>query len=333
LSAGDQAGAPPDLSVVVPVYNEAGTIPELYRRLSRQLREITSRYEIVFIDDGSSDPSLPTLLQLHDRDPHVRIVSFTRNFGHQPALTAGLEHASGQAVVCLDGDLQDPPEVIGDLVEKWREGFEVVYAIRRKRKESVFKRAMYRIFYSVQARLANIPIPMDSGDFALLDRRIVDILNRLPERSRFLRGLRAWAGLRQTGIEYERESRFAGRPKYTFTRLMRLALDGLFSFSGFPLRLVSLIGATTSLLSVTGVGVVLYFRLFTDRSIPGWAATVIPVLVLGGVQLLALGILGEYVLRIFEEVKGRPVYLVDRRIGFEVDPAAAPHADEVVRHG
>jgi polyisoprenyl-phosphate glycosyltransferase len=333
LSAGDQAGAPPDLSVVVPVYNEAGTIPELYRRLSRQLREITSRYEIVFIDDGSSDPSLPTLLQLHDRDPYVRIVSFTRNFGHQPALTAGLEHASGQAVVCMDGDLQDPPEVIGDLVEKWREGFEVVYAIRRKRKESVFKRAMYRIFYSVQARLANIPIPMDSGDFALLDRRIVDILNRLPERSRFLRGLRAWAGLRQTGIEYERASRFAGRPKYTFTRLMRLALDGLFSFSGFPLRLVSLIGATTSLLSVTGVGVVLYFRLFTDRSIPGWAATVIPVLVLGGVQLLALGILGEYVLRIFEEVKGRPVYLVDRRIGFEVDPAAAPHADEVVRHG
>jgi dolichol-phosphate mannosyltransferase len=233
----------------------------------------------------------------------------------------------------MDGDLQDPPEVIGALVEKWREGFEVVYAVRRKRKESLVKRATYRIFYAVQARLANIAIPVDSGDFALLDRRVVDLLNRLPERNRFLRGLRAWVGLRQTGIEYERAPRFAGRPKYTLTRLTRLALDGLFSFSGFPLRLVSLIGLIASVLSVLGVGVVLYFRLFTDRSIPGWAATVIPVLGLGSIQLLALGILGEYVIRIFDEVKRRPVYLVDRTIGFDVDLRGSPESDKVARHG
>jgi len=333
LSMGDQPTAAPELSVVIPVFNEAGTISELYRRLSGQLDEITPGYEILFVDDGSTDASLPLLFQLHDRDPRVKIVSFTRNFGHQAALTAGLEHASGRAVVCMDGDLQDPPEVIGTLVEKWRDGFEVVYAIRRKRKEPVFKRAAYRAFYSVQARLANIPMPMDSGDFALLDQRVVDLLNRLPERNRFLRGLRAWVGLRQTGVEYERAGRFAGRPKYTLTRLARLALDGLFSFSGFPLRLVSVVGVVTSVLSAIGIAVVLYFRIFTDRAIPGWAATVIPVLLLGSVQLLALGILGEYVIRIFEEVKRRPVYLVDRKIGFDVDSTAVPDPDEVSRHG
>src|SRR6266545_4860600 len=264
LSMGDQPTAAPELSVVIPVFNEAGTISELYRRLSGQLDEITPGYEILFVDDGSTDASLPLLFQLHDRDPRVKIVSFTRNFGHQAALTAGLEHASGRAVVCMDGDLQDPPEVIGTLVEKWRDGFEVVYAIRRKRKDPVFKRAAYRAFYSVQARLA---------------------------------------------------------------------LDGLFSFSGFPLRLVSVVGVVTSVLSAIGITVVLYFRIFTDRAIPGWAATVIPVLLLGSVQLLALGILGEYVIRIFEEVKRRPVYLVDRKIGFDVDSTAVPDADEVSRHG
>jgi len=333
LSPDDQAAAPPDLSVIIPVFNEAATLPELCQRLSDQLALITPRFEIVFVDDGSTDASLPLLLQLHDREPRTKIVSFTRNFGHQAALTAGLEHVSGRAVVCMDGDLQDPPEVIPSLVEKWREGYDVVYAIRRRRKESLFKRTAYRAFYSIQARLANIPIPMDSGDFALLDRRVVHLLNRLPERNRFLRGLRAWVGLRQTGVEYERARRFAGRPKYTLTRLARLALDGLFSFSGFPLRLVSLLGLATSLLSLGGIGAVLYFRLFTDAALPGWAGTVIPILLLGSVQLLAVGILGEYVIRIFDEVKGRPVYLVDRRIGFDRDLRSAADAEEVARRG
>ncbi len=308
LSPDDQAAAPPDLSVIIPVFNEAATLPELCQRLSDQLALITPRFEIVFVDDGSTDASLPLLLQLHDREPRTKIVSFTRNFGHQAALTAGLEHVSGRAVVCMDGDLQDPPEVIPSLVEKWREGYDVVYAIRRRRKESLFKRTAYRAFYSIQARLANIPIPMDSGDFALLDRRVVHLLNRLPERNRFLRGLRAWVGLRQTG-------------------------DGLFSFSGFPLRLVSLLGLATSLLSLGGIGAVLYFRLFTDAALPGWAGTVIPILLLGSVQLLAVGILGEYVIRIFDEVKGRPVYLVDRRIGFDRDLRSAADAEEVARRG
>jgi glycosyltransferase involved in cell wall biosynthesis len=326
-------GPSPELSVIIPVLNEGATIPELCRRLSYELAKITAHYEIVFVDDGSADGTLPFLLQLHDQDDRVKIISFTRNFGHQAALTAGLEHASGRAVVCMDGDLQDPPEVIPFLVEKWREGFEVVYAIRRRRKESVFKRMAYRGFYSLQSRLANIPIPMDSGDFALLDQRVVCVLNRLPERNRFLRGLRAWVGLRQTGVEYERAGRFAGKPKYSLTRLARLALDGLFSFSGFPLRLVSLIGIVTSLIALGGIGVVLYFRLFTDAALPGWAATVIPVLLLGSIQLLAMGILGEYVIRIFDEVKRRPVYLVDRKIGFDEDSISAMDTGEVARRG
>jgi glycosyltransferase involved in cell wall biosynthesis len=329
----DRPSAAPELSVVVPVFNEQATLSELYRRLSAQLGALTRDYEIVFVDDGSTDGSLPLLLALHDQDPCVKIVSFTRNFGHQPALTAGLEHASGRAVVCIDADLQDPPEVLPALVEKWREGYEVVYAIRRKRKESFLKRAAYRIFYSVQTRLANIPIPADSGDFALLDQRIVHLLNRLPERNRYLRGLRAWVGLRQAGIDYERARRFAGRPKYTVTRMTRLALDGLFSFSGFPLRLVSLIGILTALISLAGIVAVLYFRIFTDLAIPGWAGTVIPVLGIGGIQLLALGILGEYVIRIFDEVKRRPVYLVDREIGFDEEVRSMRRSDEIARHG
>lgn len=333
LGASEHASPQPELSVVVPVFNEQATLSELYRRLSEQLRAITPHHEIVFVDDGSADGSLPLLLQLHDDDPCVKIVTFTRNFGHQPALTAGLEHVSGRAVVCMDADLQDPPEVLPSLVEKWREGYEVVYAIRRKRKESIFKRTAFRIFYRLQARLANIPIPLDSGDFALLDQRVVRLLNRLPERNRFIRGLRAWVGLRHTGVEYERDRRFAGKTKYSFRGRARFALDGLFSFSGFPLRLVSLIGLATSVISFAGIGVVLYYRLFTPHTIPGWAATVIVILFLGSVQLLAVGILGEYVIRIFEEVKRRPVYLVDRMIGFDEVPTASAETGEVARRG
>lgn len=333
LRTGDHTTSQPELSVVIPVFNEQATLSELHRRLSDQLRGISRHYEIVFVDDGSTDGSLPLLLQLHDDDPRVKIVSLTRNFGHQPALTAGLEHVSGRAVVCMDADLQDPPEVLPSLVEQWRQGFEVVYAIRRKRKESVFKRAAFRIFYRVQARLANIPIPLDSGDFALIDQRVVKLLNRLPERNRFIRGLRAWVGLRHSGVEYERDRRFAGKTKYSFSRRAGFALDGLFSFSGFPLRLVSLIGLVTSVVSFAGIGVVLYYRLFTTHTIPGWAATVIVILFLGSVQLLAVGILGEYVIRIFEEVKRRPVYLVDRTVGFDREIVAPVSADEVAPRG
>jgi glycosyltransferase involved in cell wall biosynthesis len=316
----------PLLSVLIPIYNESATLEELYGRLTRVLTGIAADYEILFVDDGSYDESPAALHLLHKRDGHVKVVLLSRNFGHQAALSAAIAHASGEAVVCMDGDLQDPPEVIPSLVQSWRLGFEVVYAIRRGRKENILKRSAYRAFYAVLSRVADIPIPQDTGDFALLDRRVVDILKNLPERSRFLRGLRAWVGFRQKGIEYERASRFAGNPQYSLRKLLGLALDGIFSFSTVPLRLVSWLGVASSLIAMLCIGVVLYFRLFTERAIPGWASTVIPLLLLSGVQLLAIGVLGEYVVRIFIEVKKRPSYLVASRFGFD---EKLPEAEEM----
>lgn len=307
------------LSIAIPIFNESLTLEELYGRLTKALTGLVMDYEIIFVDDGSSDASPSVLHSIHQRDRHVKVILLSRNFGHQAALTAAIEHASGSTVICMDGDLQDPPEAIPALVDGWRQGFEVVYAVRRRRKENVLKRAAYRSFYLLLSRIADIPIPMDTGDFALLDRKVVEILKSLPERSRFLRGLRAWVGFRQVGIEYERASRYAGNPKYTFAKLARLALDGIFSFSAVPLRLVSWLGMTSALIALLSIGVVLYFRLFTDRAIPGWASTVIPLLLLSGIQLLAIGVLGEYVVRIFVEVKQRPSYLVASRFGFGED--------------
>src|SRR6266850_2265270 len=299
----------PLLSVVIPIYNEQATLSELYRRLTHVLSENLAElaYEIVFVNDGSIDGSIQILSELHADDPVVKVVNLSRNFGHQAALTAGLDYAKGDAVICMDGDVQDPPEIIPTLVARWRDGNDVVYAVRKLRKDGFIKRGCYAAFYRLLRRLSMVSIPLDAGDFALMDRRVVDCLKTLPERSRFIRGLRTWVGFRQTGVEYEREKRYAGTPKYTWPKLVHLAVNGLLSFSALPLRMATAVGFMISFCSLLGIIVALYLKLFTDQAIPGWTATVIPMLVLGGIQLLNIGILGEYIAQIFDEVKRRPL--------------------------
>jgi polyisoprenyl-phosphate glycosyltransferase len=311
----------PLLSVVIPIYNEQATLSELYRRLTHVLSENLAElaYEIVFVNDGSTDGSIQILSELHADDPVVKVVNLSRNFGHQAALTAGLDYAKGDAVICMDGDVQDPPEIIPTLVARWRDGNDVVYAVRKLRKEGFIKRGCYAAFYRLLRRLSMVSIPLDAGDFALMDRRVVDCLKTLPERSRFIRGLRTWVGFRQTGVEYEREKRYAGTPKYTWPKLVHLAVNGLLSFSALPLRMATAVGFMISFCSLLGIIVALYLKLFTDQAIPGWTATVIPMLVLGGIQLLSIGILGEYIAQIFDEVKRRPLYLVDGVLDSERD--------------
>jgi polyisoprenyl-phosphate glycosyltransferase len=311
----------PLLSVVIPIYNEQATLSELYRRLTRVLSENLAElaYEIVFVNDGSTDGSIQILSELHADDPAVKVVNLSRNFGHQAALTAGLDYAKGNAVICMDGDVQDPPEIIPTLVARWRDGNDVVYAVRKLRKEGFIKRGCYAAFYRLLRRLSMVSIPLDAGDFALMDRRVVDCLKALPERSRFIRGLRTWVGFRQAAVEYEREKRFAGVPKYTWSKLVHLAVNGLLSFSALPLRMATAVGFMISFCSLLGIILALYLKLFTDLAIPGWTATVIPILVLGGIQLLSIGILGEYIAQIFDEVKQRPLYIIDGILDSERD--------------
>jgi dolichol-phosphate mannosyltransferase len=300
------------LSIVIPIYNEEATILELYRRLTAVLIQSLAEfaYEIVFVNDGSIDGSMHILIKLHSDDPSVKIVNLSRNFGHQAALTAGLDYAKGDVVICMDGDLQDPPEMIPSLIARWKDGNDVVYAVRKVRQEGLVKRLCYAAFYRLLRRVSMVSIPLDAGDFALMDRRVVNCLKAIPERGRFIRGLRTWIGFRQMGVEYEREKRFAGTPKYTWAKLMKLGVDGLLSFSAIPLRIATALGFAISLCSLFGIMVALYFKLFTDNAIPGWTTTVIPILFLGGIQLLSIGIMGEYIAQIFDEVKQRPVYLV-----------------------
>jgi polyisoprenyl-phosphate glycosyltransferase len=311
----------PLLSVVIPIYNEQATLSELYRRLMRVLSENLAElaYEIVFVNDGSTDGSIQILSELHADDPAVKVVNLSRNFGHQAALTAGLDYAKGDTVICMDGDVQDPPEIIPTLVARWRDGNDVVYAVRKLRKEGFIKRGCYAAFYRLLRRLSMVSIPLDAGDFALMDRRVVDCLKALPERSRFIRGLRTWVGFRQAAVEYEREKRFAGVPKYTWSKLVHLAVNGLLSFSALPLRMATAVGFMISFCSLLGIILALYLKLFTDLAIPGWTATVIPILVLGGIQLLSIGILGEYIAQIFDEVKQRPLYIIDGILDSERD--------------
>jgi glycosyltransferase involved in cell wall biosynthesis len=311
----------PLLSVVIPIYNEQATLSELYRRLTHVLSENLAElaHEIVFVNDGSTDGSIQILSELHGDDPAVKVVNLSRNFGHQAALTAGLDYAKGDAVICMDGDVQDPPEIIPTLVGRWRDGNDVVYAVRKLRKEGFIKRGCYAAFYRLLRRLSMVSIPIDAGDFALMDRRVVDCLKALPERSRFIRGLRTWVGFRQAAVEYEREKRFAGVPKYTWAKLVHLAVNGLLSFSALPLRMATAVGFMISFCSLLGIIVALYLKLFTELAIPGWTATVIPILVLGGIQLLSIGILGEYIAQIFDEVKQRPLYIIDGILDSERD--------------
>jgi dolichol-phosphate mannosyltransferase len=299
----------PLLSVVVPLFNEVENLPELYRRLVHALEAAQQDFELVFIDDGSRDRTALLLGQLHAEDSRVVVVSLSRNFGHQAAITAGMDHAQGDAVIVMDGDLQDPPEVLPQFVSAWLAGNDVVYAVRTKRKESLLKRACYAAFYRVYRAVSDLDVPLDSGDFCLLDRKVVDILKALPERNRFVRGLRTFVGFTQVGLEYERAARQAGQPKYTFRALCRLALDGIINFSNVPLSLLSYTGALClggSML--VGAATLLYAAI--DGTLAGWWCTTLAVFFCTGLQLCGMGILAEYVRRIFLETKARPAYIV-----------------------
>jgi polyisoprenyl-phosphate glycosyltransferase len=300
----------PMLSVVVPVYDEQENLPELYRRLSAVAGEFLGDVEFVFINDGSTDSTGRLLDEFARTDPRVRPVTLSRNFGHQAAVTAGLEVSTGQVVVVLDGDLQDPPEVIPDLLERWREGFDVVYAVRTKRKENWFKRAAYHAFYRVLKQISDTPMPLDTGDFCLMDRRVVDVMNAMPERARFVRGLRAYAGFRQIGVTYEREARHAGVPKYTLRRLVGLALEGVVNFSTAPLRAVGWLAfVLCGVAAVTGavqLGLLL-------AAVPVGGVWLIATLLvfLAGLQVGAIAVVGAYVAKILTEVKQRPAYILE----------------------
>lgn len=307
----------PDLSVVIPLYNERDVFPELMRRLSL-LASSRPGCEVILVDDGSRDGTASLIEESCRRHPWCRGVLLSRNFGHQVAISAGLQHARGAAVAILDGDLQDPPELLADFQAKLAEGYDVVYAVRRERKEGVLKRLAYAAFYRALRGLAAVPIPLDSGDFCVLSARAVRLLNAMPERHRFVRGLRSWIGFKQLAQPYARDARAGGRPKYTFSKLLALALDGLFTFSEQPLKWSMYAGLAIALGAFGWSGYIVLWRLLSPPGavIPGWATLTAGMFFLGGVQLISIGILGEYVGRIHNEVKGRPLYVVDRRLGF-----------------
>lgn len=301
----------PVISIVAPLYNELQTLPELYRRISEVMNSTQETWELLLVDDGSTDGSTEYIKQLAHQDKHVKPVIFSRNFGHQLAVTAGLDYARGQAVVIIDADLQDPPEVIIEMMKKWREGYEVVYAIRSKREgESWFKLMTASIFYRLIYRITDVKIPLDTGDFRLLDRKVVNVLNSMRERHRFLRGMSVWVGFRQIGVEYERAARYAGETKYPFKKMFKFASDAITSFSYFPLQLATYMGFFSAGLAILAIPVVIILRQSGSQAFFGQATTLIAVLFLGGVQLISLGILGEYIGRLFDEAKGRPLYIV-----------------------
>ena len=307
--------------MVVPCFNEEAVIATTHARLSASLGAIPdATSEIVYVDDGSRDRTLDLLRGIAASDASTRVVALSRNFGHQKALTAGLAHATGDAVVLIDADLQDPPEVIAEFVARWRAGADVAYGVRRRRAgESGFKLLTAHAYYRLMGRVSDAAIPFDAGDFRLLDRSVLDALRAMPERDRFMRGMIAWVGFRQEPVSYDRAARAAGETKYPFRRMVRFALDGMFSFSATPLRMATYFGFFASVLAVLGVLYAFVLRIFADQVVPGWATLLIAVLFLGGVQLVSLGIIGEYIARIYGEVKERPLYLVRERIGFETD--------------
>lgn len=308
----------PSISVVVPIYNEEENLPELERRLSSALTGLGLPYEVIFVNDGSRDRSFQIARSMAEADPHLKVIDLSRNFGHQAALYAGLCRAKGDAVVLIDGDLQDPPEVIPRLVEAWRQGNSVVFAVRQKRKEGWLKRLAYTVYYRILRSISYIPIPLDSGDFSLMDRRVVDLLRDMRERNKFLRGLRSWVGFTQTSVVYERDARFAGKSKYSLRKLFRLAFDGLIAYSYVPLRVSFVFGTIVSVASFLLASLYFAQRILSDSPIPqGFTTLAILILFLGGVQLLSVGLLGEYVGRIYDEVKARPEYVERELVGFD----------------
>lgn len=304
-----------EISVVIPVYNEEDNLPLIYERLVGILDGSCSSFEIVFVDDGSSDGSLKIMRGLSSSDSRVKCVELARNFGHQLAVTAGLDYAAGDAVIIMDADLQDPPEVLPDLIKKWREGKDVVYAIREKRKEFFLIRAAFALFYRILQRVSSIYIPLDTGDFCLMDRRVADIMRAMREENRFLRGIRSWVGLEQEGYTYERHARHAGETKYSIAYRVRFAIDGLISFSHLPLKFASYSGVASLLISLVFGVYYLTVHLTGGLDAPKSAILIVAIFFIGGVQLLTLGIMGEYIARIFDNVKRRPLYVVRRAGG------------------
>ena len=301
-----------DVSVVIPVYNEASNIPELFKQLKSVLDSTQKTFEILFIDDGSTDGSMSLLTGLYQKNRGiVRVVNFSRNFGHQLAITAGLNFAHGRAVVIMDADLQDPPELIAEFIKQWEEGFEIVYGLRKEREgETFFKQWSARLFYKLIRATTAIDIPENVGDFYLLDRKVVDIINSLSERHRFVRGLVAWVGYKRFGVPYVRKARFSGKTKYKFWKMVKFSIDAMTSFSFAPLRFVSWLGAFFSVMAFLAILVIIYMRLFTHATIVGWSSLMAVILFIGGIQLLAVGIIGEYIARIGDDVKSRPLYMV-----------------------
>ncbi|MBN1310143.1 MAG: glycosyltransferase family 2 protein [Anaerolineae bacterium] len=320
----------PMISIVAPIYNEAGNIRELYRRVHAVMETVGEPWELVLVNDGSTDGSSEILREVYEQDTlHIRIVHFSRNFGHPMAVTAGMDYASGEAIILIDADLQDPPEVLPDLIEKWREGYDVVYAVRAEREgESWFKLTTASLFYRILYRITDVDIPLDTGDFRLMDRRVVDVVDGMREKHRFLRGMVSWVGFRQAGVEYVRHKRYAGSTKYPLRKMLRFAWDGITGFSHFPLQLATYLGFAIAALSAVAILVVIYLRAFTDAEpLEGQATTLITVLFLGSVQLISLGIIGEYLGRIYNEVRGRPLYIVRDTLGIEREPHAGTRMD------
>lgn len=306
------------LSVIIPVFNEQDNIDPLLRELKVAVEDLPVEYEFVFVNDGSQDNTLNILVDCAVRDKQIKILDFTRNFGHQKAVMAGLEWCKGDAAVIIDADLQDPPALIKDFVRKWQEGFHIVFGQRIKRKgESFFKKATASLFYRLLKHLTNIPIPVDTGDFRLIDRQVIDTLRNMPEKEKFLRGLIAWTGYRSVGVPFVREKRFSGVTKYSFRKMMKFALTGITSFSNVPLSLATVLGYLSSLISFFILLYALFIHFFTDRSVTGWTSTIIVILFLGGVQLIVLGIIGQYIGFINEEVKKRPPYLIEKKYNID----------------
>lgn len=317
---------PPRISVAIPVYNEAAIVPELLRRLALALATVPGGpHEVVIVDDGSSDGTVDLLTAAAESWPALTVVALSRNFGHQAALSAALDHVRGDAVILMDGDLQDPPEAIPELVSWYGKGYDVVYVQRRRRKEPWLLRACYFVFYRLMRSMANIDLPVDAGDFGLMSRRVVDQIRTTPERHRYLRGLRRWVGFKQVGVEVERAARAGGESKYSLAKLLRLALDGLFAFSTVPLRAATVLGALAVALSTAFAVFSVIAKLFFDHSPKGFTALITVVTFMSGVNLCFLGVIGEYVGRIFEQVKGRPLYVVDRVIRAEARVPSLSH--------
>jgi dolichol-phosphate mannosyltransferase len=298
-------------SIIAPIYNEAESLPELYRRVNAVMEGNGEPWELLLVDDGSTDGSTRMILDLAKKDLRVRPVIFARNFGHQIAITAGWDYARGDAIVIIDADLQDPPEAILELAKKWKEGYEVVYAVRAEREgETWFKKLTAAVFYRLIYRITEVKIPLDTGDFRLMDRKVVEVLKQMPERHRFPRGMSAWVGFRQVGVDYRRAARYGGATKYPFRKMVRLALNAVTSFSYFPLQVATFFGFLSAGLSILAIPIVIALRVAGHAQFTGQATTLIAVLFLGGVQLICLGILGEYIGRLYDEAKGRPLYIV-----------------------